>query len=300
MTEPINEQPQRNWVGLLVTTLLGIAATVAVGWYQLSKAEQQTILAEEERARAVRSELVSIVEEHVLNNQAIDLPRLSRLTDQRRREERVTTVISVPELLEKAEFNILGSRYLSFDRKQALKAVFDSAYSDLTTRAFSPYAADSPNAELFNNLARQIQDGKSTEAIQTLKRLQETYVKDVQDARAARRKPTLSEVLEEAFKNPGAAIALLLVYITIAAWMISRRPELFHTLRRLIGPRVSPKEARERIDRYRAAGMPDDMIVERLWRQGVPRHWIFEMLTQSAAQMHRDEPTKEAPPPGGV
>jgi hypothetical protein len=300
MTEPINKRPKRNWVGLLVTTLLGIAATVAVGWYQLSKVEQQTILAEEERARAVRAELVSIVEEHVLNNQAIDLPRLTRLTDQRKREERVTTVISLSELLEKAEFNILGSRYLPFDRKQALKVVFDSAYSDLTTRAFSPYAADSPNAELFNNLAREIQGGKSTEAIQTLKRLQESYAKDVQDARAARRKPTLREALEEVFKNPGVPIAVLFLYITMVAWMMVRRPEIFHALRRLIGPRVSPKEARERIDRYRAAGMPDDIIVDRLWRQGVPRHWIFEILTESAAQMQSDEPTKETPPPGGV
>lgn len=195
MSETEGERPKRNWIGLVVTTLIGIGATVAVGWYQLAEAERQAVLAEQERARAVRSELVSIVEEYVLNNQAIDLVRLNRLSDQRRREERVATPIGVSELLEKAEFNILSSRYLPFDKKQSLKSVFDTAYSDLATRAFAPYSDATPNASLFNTLARQLQDGKTTDAIQTLKQLQQTYEKDLADARGAVRPPSFIEAL---------------------------------------------------------------------------------------------------------
>jgi hypothetical protein len=98
---------KKHWPSLIITTLLGIAATVGVGWYQLSKAERQATLAENERVKIVQESLVSIVEEHVLNDKPIDLGRLTRLIDHRRKEQKVETNITVTEVLEKAEFNIL-------------------------------------------------------------------------------------------------------------------------------------------------------------------------------------------------
>jgi hypothetical protein len=162
--EPVTEvgaqRPKRKWLGLILTTSLGIAATLGVGWYQVLQSEKQAVLAEEERARGVRESLVSIVEEHVLNDRPIDMPRLARLIDQRRRQERVTTPINVAELLEQAESNILGSRYLPFERKQAVKHVFDTLYSDLGALAFAPYSSDESNADLLNTLARQIHSSR--------------------------------------------------------------------------------------------------------------------------------------------
>ncbi len=64
-----------------------------------------------------------IVEEHVLNDKPINLARLARLVDQRRRAERIATVITLAEILEQSEFNILNSRYLPFEKKEALKPV---------------------------------------------------------------------------------------------------------------------------------------------------------------------------------
>jgi len=288
MTEQLNEQQKSKWIGLVVTTALGIAATVGVGWYQLAEAERQAVLAEQERARAVRSEMVSMVEEHALNNQSIDLPRLTRLADQRRREERVSIPITSSELLEKAEFNVLGSRYLPFARKQELKAVFDSAYAELTTREFAPFAPDAPNAETVNTLANQIQEGKATDALQTLRRLQESHSMDLQDARSERRAPSLVEALAEVFKDPIPAAAVLVTYLTILWWMVRRRPELVQLMRRLVAPGVTQTEARERIERYRAAGVPDDIIVERLRRKGVPRSWIFRVLGRTYPESPQD------------
>ena len=282
MTETDTRRPTRNWVALVITTLLGIAATVAVGWYQLSQAERQALLAEEERARAARERLVSIVEEHVLNDKPIDVPRLVRLIDQRRRQERVAISITVAELLEQAEFNILGSRYLSFDRKQALKGVFDTLYSDVSTRTFAPYSPSTPNADLLNSLARQIQDGKTSEALQTLKRVQEAYTKDVQQSPRGGTAPSLIDALRELLKNPFPVILIPAVYVLLAIWLMTRRTEVRRILRRMIGPRLSPSEARDRIATGRKAGVPDEMIVDRLWELGVPRDWALEEIRRSS------------------
>lgn len=49
MTDKDIKPRKLDWLSLAVTTIVGIAATVGVGWYQLSQAEKQAILAEEER-----------------------------------------------------------------------------------------------------------------------------------------------------------------------------------------------------------------------------------------------------------
>ena len=280
MSEEMNSQPGRNWVSLVVTTLLGIGATVAVGWYQLAEAEKQAVLAEAEREKAVRQELVSIVEEHALNNEAIDLAMLGRLTDQRRREAQVDAIVTVAELVQKAEFNILDSRYLPFDRKQALSSLFAQIYSDLNSRSFAPYPLDTPKADLFNTLARQIQEGNSSEALQSLKGVQEAYAKDLLSAGDARRVLSLPDALSEIVKDPFPLMVTLGLYFLVASWTITRRPELLHLVRRMLRPRLSPEQTLQRIHRYRGAGMPDDLIMERLWRLGVPRAWLFEMMQQ--------------------
>lgn len=221
---------------------------------------------------------MSIIEEHALNDKPIDVPRLTRLIEQRRRQERVSTPITVAELIEQAEFNILGTRYLAFDRKQALKAVFDSLYSDLSTRSFAPYSSETPKADLLNSLARQIQDGKSTEALETLKRLQEAHFRDLQEARSGRRAPRLSDALKELSKDPWPLVVVLVGYLAVGYWIIRRRPELISVLRRAFAPRMDPSLARERITRYLEAGMPDELIVEHLSDQGAPRSWVTDEL----------------------
>lgn len=280
MTEAATDRPKRNWLVLIATTFMGIAATVSVGWYQLNQAEKQASLAEEERARAVRQNLVSIVEEHVLNDKPIDVPRLTRLIDQRRRDERVATPITTAELLEKAEFNILETRYLAFERKQALKKVFDALYSDLSTRAFAQYPPETANANLLNTLARQVQDGKTSEALNTLKRLQEAHVTDLQEARSGRRPQSVSDVLNELLKDPWPILLTLIAYVVFLVWLIQHRSQVGPVIRRFLGPRLSPTEVRETIIRYKKAGMPDDLILARLLNLGVPRGWALTELAQ--------------------
>ena len=128
MENDIKKSKKTRWVSLVITTLISIAFTIGVAWYQISKSAIQAVEAEQEREKSVRSTLIAIVEEHIINEKPIEISRLARLIELRRREEGVRIPISVSEIFEKAEFNILNSRYLDFERKEKYKTVFDELY----------------------------------------------------------------------------------------------------------------------------------------------------------------------------
>ena len=222
---------RRSWIGLTITTLLGVGATIAVGWYQLSRTEAQAALAELERARGVQSSVVSILEEHVLNDKPIALARLARLIDQRRSAQNISLPITLSDVIEEAEFNILKSAYLPFDRKETLKVVFDTLYSDLSARQFVPYSPDAPNADLVNELAIRIQEGKTKEALESLTRLQEAHVAQVAYASTRREKREFSDVVQELLNNP---LPLLAVYLGMVVLLLST-PRYRKILRRMFG-----------------------------------------------------------------
>jgi hypothetical protein len=253
MSDAPADRPRRNWLTLVLTTLIGVAATVGVGWYQLYRAEKEAVLAEQERARVVRQSLVSIVEEHVLNDKPIALGQLARLIDQRRRDERVNTIITLSEVLEQVEFNILNTRYLSFERKEALKPVFQTLYSELGTRAFAAYPPEARNADLLNELARHIQEGKSEDALETLKRLQEAHVKDLEAGAPDRHAPSPSEFLREIAKNPWPFILLAAAYLGLTWMLINRRQALRRALHALLTGRGEPETPERMLEKLEEA-----------------------------------------------
>ena len=106
-------------------------ATIAFSWYQSSEAEEEGRKAELEREKAVKKQLVSIVEEHVLNGEPFDLSRLRRITDLQVKEQEIRSSLPILELVEKAELNILDSRYLDFESKKTYKKVFDNIYREI-------------------------------------------------------------------------------------------------------------------------------------------------------------------------
>ena len=74
-----NTKKKKSWIAPTITTLVGVAVSVLVAWYQISLSEEQTQEAERERSKSGKSELVQIVEEHVINQDPLDISRLSRL-----------------------------------------------------------------------------------------------------------------------------------------------------------------------------------------------------------------------------
>lgn len=202
MENDIKKPGKSRWVSIVVATLISIAFTVGVAWYQISKSEMQAALAEKEREKSVRSTLVAIVEEHIINEKSIELSRLARLIESRRREEGVRKPISVLEIFEKAEFNILNSRYLDFERKQKYKIVFNEQYSKYGAREFEA-VKEGPYADLINELAKYVQEGKTSEALEQIKRISDSYQKDIQEIEIRTLKRSeLEDVLRRLVERP--------------------------------------------------------------------------------------------------
>lgn len=218
------KKSRRDWFGYIFTTVIGIAATIAVAWYQLYATQTEAAAAELERARAVKQTAVSIVEEQVLNSKKLEIDRLSRLIDQRRRDEKISIPISAKEVVEQAEFNIASSHHLSVERKEEIKPMFDSFYSDLNMKSFQLFQDGSENSAILNRLAKQIQDGKPAEALSSLKQLEEKHLKDIQDAKQ-KSKIGFVDVLYEIINSPtklGLFSAFMAVYLAVTKKFFDR------------------------------------------------------------------------------
>jgi len=205
----------RDWFGYILTGIVGILVAVAATWYQLYATERQATAAEVERARAVRQSVISIVEEQSLNGIKLEAERINRLIDQRRREQSVSLQVSTADVVEQAEFNITSSTYIGVDRKEQIKPIFDAFYADLASRSFQSFPPGTPNVALLNELAKQIQEGKTAPALANLRRLQELNLETVSEL-TKRSKPTFFEAFAEFIRQPTniamfvAAYALLL------------------------------------------------------------------------------------------
>lgn len=85
---------QRDWFGYILTGIIGIVVTVVATWYQLYATDKQATAAEIERSRAVRQSVIAIVEEQALNGIKLEAERITRLIDQRRRDNNVSLPVS--------------------------------------------------------------------------------------------------------------------------------------------------------------------------------------------------------------
>lgn len=210
---PETKKQSRDWFGYIFTTLVGIVATVIVAWYQLYSAQNEAAAAELERARAVKQSAVAIVEELALNGKKLEGERLTRLVDQRRRDEKVSIPITASEVVEQAEFNIASSHHLSIEKKDEIRPIFDFFYAEINTKAFQPFSGKTTNGELLNQLAKKIQDGKAVDALPLLKRLDESHAKELAEAK---RHSGLDfvDAFNELFNSP-TKIALFLLFFAI-------------------------------------------------------------------------------------
>jgi hypothetical protein len=216
MVDPQTETTtkKRKWPGILATLFLGLVVPVAIGWYTIYRTEAQAVLAESERARSARAAIVGIVEENVINQKVLDVSRIARLIELRRSQDRITSPISVSDVVEEAEFNILNTRYLDFKQKDQYKVVFDQLYKDLGSRQFSPFKG-APHADLLNDLATSIEQSKTTEALEKLNRVADAYQSDLTKEQTIAKKAKPLRLLLE---NPFWVISVLFVYIC-AAWV---------------------------------------------------------------------------------
>ncbi len=222
-----DEKPKKRWIVPLFTTLIGIVATIIVAWYQLKVGEEQAFEAAIEREKAVIQNIVKIVEEHVINNNSLDIPRLARLIDLRSREEKLKNKISTLQIIQKAEFNIINSAYLEFDKKNEYKKVFDQIYSQMSFDGLDGY--EGLHLNVANELAKSIRSGDTQTAITTLNSLLDLLNKDVIEAKESKSSVSLSflKIFDTKFILILIVIQLvLIVTMTFLRQQIRRKREM--------------------------------------------------------------------------
>ena len=131
------------------------------------------------------------------------------------------------DVVEQAEFNIASSTYLDVERKEQIKPIFDSFHSDLAARSFKVFSPGTPNMELLNQLAKQIQEGKTAEALANVQRIQELHSEELAQL-VKRTRPSILDAFIAFFTKPLNLALFILVYAVALMGLITikrrRRP----------------------------------------------------------------------------
>ena len=169
------------------------------------------------------------MEDHVINGKPIDSSRTTRLIEVRRKEESVKLPISVSEIYERAEFNILNTRYLDFGQKEKYNTVFDQLYKGMAPVQPTEYSGQ--NADLLNELARNIRDGKTPDALANLDSVAKAFQSSLSELEARRFEPlTIDEIVRQ-FSKPAVIATLVVFYVFVIFFF----PPYRRLLRRILG-----------------------------------------------------------------
>jgi preprotein translocase subunit YajC len=216
----------KDWIPTIVATIITIILTIAVAWYTVDRNEKQSILAEQERANNVKNNLVSIIEEHILNQKILDINRINRLIENRIKEEKVTSKIFVNDLFQQAEYNILNSRYLDFNKKGEYKLIFDTIYQTIIpidSTKFSSFKY----ASLLNEIADKIESQQKKEAIELLVRLSQSYESDILPKR---KDVAFNDIIKELGEKPFELTLFIILYILFIYFFMFRRNSVFRKM----------------------------------------------------------------------
>lgn len=226
MTDDVEqeERKQKRWVIPAVTTLIGILVSILVAWYQINLSEEQALEAEKERAKSVRNELVQIVEEHVINQKPLDVSRLARLSEFKAKQENLLVIPTVSEIVENAEFNILKSQYLEFEKKQQFKEIFNGIYAELTIPSNIKYSGIFENT--VNDIYASIQTGNSKEVPAKINKLVTDFnakIAELEAKNSLRDKTNINDIFKVLFDKPEVMAIALTTYAFILYALMSFR-----------------------------------------------------------------------------
>lgn len=215
------------WVIPTITTLIGVVVSILVAWYQIKINEEQTLQAEIERAKSVKNELVLIVEEHIINQKPLDISRLARISEFRAKQEKLLVIPSVSEIVENAEFNILKSQYLEFEKKQQFKEIFNGIYAEITIPENVKYNGLFENT--VNDIYASIQKGSTKDITSKVSKLVSDFnsrISELEAEKSLRKKLDINDVIEAISDKPSTLIIAMSVYLFIISIM-------FFSLRRI-------------------------------------------------------------------
>jgi hypothetical protein len=122
-----------NWVHTTISIIFGAILTIGATWYSIEKDRKNENKALEERELKVKENVTTIIEEHILNKDTIDLISIERIKNIRCKEEKLSENLSIYDLISKAEYNIQNSNHLSFEKKREYSKMITNLFSQFST-----------------------------------------------------------------------------------------------------------------------------------------------------------------------
>jgi len=227
-----------------LATILSILATIVVGYFGIVWSQNQFRKAEEERKDRVKEEIVSIIEEHVINKKPITPSRLNRLTEIKCQNEGIPSVFTSYELLENAEYNLLESRHLDFSKKEEYKVLFDSIYQIFIPNVFLRLRNDSTtifskNPELVENLMQNLNSCKTTESITNLETLISIYEIEINSLKKNQQKSEVQERIDDFMNTPFGIV--LIIFFTIIYFAV-----MYPLVKRILKRNINIKNRKQK------------------------------------------------------
>ena len=211
MTDKI-EFKKTNWIPTIISIVFGISVALFTTWYTIYSGQKEAAEAETERLNNVKANLVSIIEEHIVNKDSIDLASLSRMIYNRTKEENLYKSPTIYNLLVQAEFNIQNSQHLSFDKKKEYTKITSSLYSQIvtdTTLEFSSNRFPEHTAQII----KYFEQTNKIEGKKSLIALIDKYEQEIVDNVQLTSKS--DSPFEYLFKSPATLIIVSVLYLLL-------------------------------------------------------------------------------------
>lgn len=219
MTNKKENTSNGSWTQTIVALVIGAILTLGTTYYTIYEGNKQAVEAESERYIKVKDNIVSIVEEHIVNQKKVDLFSIQRIIDIRIKEEKVTIPISVSDIISQAEYNILNSRHLDIRKKEeyekAINEIHKSFLAD-STFDFSKYK----EADLIKSIRLEINKANSQEAAKLLLVLVDKYEASLKENEGVKTKVD-KNAFEFLFDKPSLLLMVVAVYGVFATAFLS-------------------------------------------------------------------------------
>lgn len=201
-----------SWLQTTISIIIGVLFTIGTTWYTIYINKEEAERSELERYNKVKENLVSIVEEHIVNKDSIDFISLNRIINNRIKEENLYKKPEIIDLLSLAEYNIQNSRHLSFEKKIEYSRILSKQFGKIkmdTTMLLDKVRFPEEIKKLNENL-NNINSNNGKETLIELIKKYENEISDLQESKI--KKETLAEYF---FKSPSRIVIMLVIYTSI-------------------------------------------------------------------------------------
>lgn len=207
------KETKTNWIPTIISIFIGVIVTIGATWYTVETSRQEAVQAETERLNKVKENLVSIIEEHIVNKDTIDLDGFGRLINNRAREENLFKRPPIYDLLTQAEYNIQSSKHLSFDKKLEYSKIISTLYRNIQTDTLAYNLIDNRFPEETLKIISYFNETNKPEGKKLLIDLTEKYEVEIENLQKAEIKK--ESIIDNLLRSPSKLIVILASYLII-------------------------------------------------------------------------------------